>query len=245
MMTAKTYTLGRGKAYFRPEGQKGYTDLGNVPDMRISFDIEKKQHYSTSAGIRAVDREILLSLSAGLKFSLDELKKENLEKFLLATSQNAEAAQGEWTGLEIEVDAKGYFYPLGSFDVKITSVTNADASVTYTEGIDYEIDSKAGLIHILKGGSVTAGLIKVHGTYAEQSGFSSLKAGLVSSIRGDLMFRGDPATGAEIHIDGRVELMPQGDLGLITDDWSTLSFSGRFIKPAEADHIFDVLTRAR
>lgn len=247
-MATKTYTLGRGKAYFRPDGQKGYTDLGNVPDMRISFDIEKKQHYSTSAGIRTVDREVLLSLGAGLKFSLDELKRENLEKFLLASSSDAEQESGVLDALEVEIGEAGLYYPLGRFDVKVESVTSADGLTAYTEGADYDTDEKAGLIHIIKGGRIAAEgaeTVKVNGSYAQAAGLSALKAGVVTSIKGDLMFRGDPAAGAEIHIDGKVELMPQGDLGLITDDWSTLTFTGTFVKAADADHIFDVLTRSR
>jgi hypothetical protein len=62
-METKAYTLGRGKLLFKPQGSSGYEDFGNVTDFKVTFAVEKKEHFSSRSGLKVKDKEIIVPTS--------------------------------------------------------------------------------------------------------------------------------------------------------------------------------------
>jgi len=94
-MTASpdNYRIGKGIVSFRKTGDAEYRDLGNVPELEWSPEIEELEHFSSREGVRTRDKVVVLSKSATLRLVLEEWTFENL----------ALAFLGEIDGDEIDV----------------------------------------------------------------------------------------------------------------------------------------------
>ncbi len=87
----QNYTLGRGIVYFdralNTTGlHTGERDLGNASTFNVSVELEKLEHFSSRAGLRAKDKEVVLELTPTITFTLDEFNVENLKLALFADS---------------------------------------------------------------------------------------------------------------------------------------------------------------
>ena len=245
MAETKAYTLGRGKVLFKPQGAAGFDDFGNVTDFKTTFAIEKKEHFSSRSGLKVKDKEIVVSLAANLSFTADELSKGNLEKFLLADSSPEAQTAGTLASPTAITVAMGKWFEVGEYNLgNDIAVKDSADNTTYTEGVDYILDKKAGLIYIIPGGAIADGdVIHVSGSYGAVNNAVRFDAGVKTSIVGELYFVADPAAGAAIDVRGQVNLTPNGDLSLITDDWATIEFTGSFVKQADVQRIFSALSR--
>jgi len=224
----KVYTLGRGTLFFKnPDGS--YSKVGNLTDFKLSIKVEKLEHYSTESGLKVKDLELIKSVDATISFSTDELTAENLKKWFLGSSQTITQSAGN-VGKTLEGVKKGFYYDLGVRNIQSATVTNEDGSTTYTEGVDYTLDTKAGIIYIEPNGSIADGsTIKVSAQISDLQ-MEQINALTNPTIEVELWFKGDPPKGAVLDIFGRATLQPNGDLGLISDDWLKMEFTGT-LKP--------------
>lgn len=78
------YYIGKGTLSFTPEGGT-QRSFGNVPEFEITPDNEKLQHYSSQAGIKKLDREVLISQSVGVRLVLEEWTIDNLRLALMGS----------------------------------------------------------------------------------------------------------------------------------------------------------------
>ncbi len=230
-MSTKVYTLGRGMLLFKPAGEDGFEDFGNVKDFSLTVKTEKLEHYSSVSGIKVKDAEIVKSQDFNVSFEIDELRIETLEKFALASRTDTNITAG--TAVETVNGVKqGFWYKLAHEKIKTTPtpvVTNDAASpITYAEGVDYEIDYEAGAIYIVPGGNITNGTnLKIDYSYDALTKIT-LWSGQKYQIVGTLWFKGDPPKGQVLDIIGDVSLIPAGELKLIGDDWLSVKFEGTF-----------------
>ena len=93
----ENYTLGKGKMYFNRKISTGVYEgeraLGNAPEFNFSMSIDKLDHYSSMAGIRAKDASVVTEITAQVSFTLDEITSDNLELlFFGSSSQVVQAA---------------------------------------------------------------------------------------------------------------------------------------------------------
>lgn len=77
------YQIPTGKAYFKKTGTSDYVDLGNVVDMTLTNDVQKKEHFRNYGGRRTKDKTSTTQVGATVKFTLDEITGPNLEMFAL------------------------------------------------------------------------------------------------------------------------------------------------------------------
>lgn len=239
-MEKRAYTIGRGRLLFKRDTDPSFWKVGNVKDFKVSFDVEKKEHYSTESGLKVKDAEIIVSVDANVEFTVDELKKDTVAMFLLGTTQDA--SQTAQTGLSTTIAGakKGFYYDLGHRNLSNVSVS--DGTNTYTEGTDYEVDAKAGVLYIPPTSSIPDGADLTVSFDAEADRAQLINSGQLYNIEGELWFIADPPTGAVIDIRGRVQLRPDGDLELIGDDFLNVKFKGTFTKES-ATRIFRALYR--
>tara|TARA_R110000782_G_scaffold30776_2_gene76355 strand:+ start:1098 stop:1598 length:501 start_codon:yes stop_codon:yes gene_type:complete len=76
------YYIGKGTLSWTPEGGV-LRDLGNVPEFELTPDLEKLAHFSSRAGIRKKDREVVISQSVALRLILEEWTIDNLQMALM------------------------------------------------------------------------------------------------------------------------------------------------------------------
>lgn len=77
------YFLGKGKITFTPTGGSP-RDLGNAPDVELTPELERLDHFSSRSGVRSKDRSIILEKTLTLRIVLEEITAENLGLLLLS-----------------------------------------------------------------------------------------------------------------------------------------------------------------
>lgn len=122
----------------------------------------------------------------------------------------------------------------GTFELKDPTDT-----ITYVEGTEgnYQVDRKAGILYINKdqtGADVVNAIVpgdgfRVKAKWDANTTAAHVEAFTLTSLRGHLMFIGDPPTGEATDVQGYVSLTPTGDLALIGTDWSQMQFEAEFL----------------
>lgn len=78
------YFIGKGTLSFTPSGGSP-RDLGNAPEVEITPEIERLDHFSSRAGVRSKDRSVVLEKTLTCRIVLDEITAENLGMLLLGS----------------------------------------------------------------------------------------------------------------------------------------------------------------
>lgn len=254
--TANTndYNLGRGKVYFASLDANGlptgYRFLGNSPQFNISTSVETLEHFSSQAGLRTLDKKVVVQQTVNFNFQLDELNFDNLAMFMSGdtdTPTNAAVAGFTiYTMVAAGTIQLGHWYDIrNSAGLRAYDIDAADLTIATTNGTpvplvlntDYTVDETQGRIFILSTSTVAAtaianaeGLTVVLAAKAEALDVEIVRALIDSQIEGALKFIGsNPANdGKEVEYQfHKVSVQADGDLALIqANDWSTLGFSG-------------------
>ena len=93
------YTLGKGVVYLDNKNMTtgvydGERDLGNAPAFTFNIALEKLEHFSSRGGLKAKDKEIISQITPSVRFSLDEINKENLAMLTLGSVEEVTQAAG-------------------------------------------------------------------------------------------------------------------------------------------------------
>jgi len=241
---------------------KAFRDLGNATEFNLSTETETLEHQSSRQGLKVTDKEVPVSQKVNLSLTLDELNFENLALFLAGEVAGSDASDTAghlnptYAGVtERELIAPGdvvlgRWYELrdGSgnrcYDVDKANLTVKDeASTTYSEGTDYTVNEEMGMIFLETTGSIADGgsdgvdFILAVDNSADQY-IPEVKALTQSSIAGALKFVSEnPADSdrkSEIQFH-QVSLKAEGDLGLISDEFSQMTLTGIAESNALAD----------
>ena len=259
------YSLGRGKLYFSaltaslPTG--GWRDLGNCPNFSINSEEETLEHKSSQSGLAVTDKKLTISRTTNISFDLDELSFDNLadwfsgdaaanainytatytDEIMLGPGSHSTAENSwvfnKWYEL---IDTSGKrIYNIDAADaVPSFDVNTSDDMVKDT---DYLLDEGAGMIMILD----TATTNGHEGTVVDMTWSSGdtiatdeVRAFSQGSVTGALKFvsvnpaNNDAVREFQFH---QVTLASDGDLSLIGDEFSTMSFTGVVEKNETAD----------
>ena len=83
------YSLGKGIVsigdWTGSNPPAGYTDVGNSPRFEVEVTEELLDHFSSRAGTRVKDKQVILETGFTLNFDLDEVSVLNLKMYLKAT----------------------------------------------------------------------------------------------------------------------------------------------------------------
>ena len=233
----------------------GFRHLGNCTAFTLNVESETLEHLSSRTGVRSVDKEIILSQKVGVSMTLDELNYQNLALFLSGTSTKGVANPAATTvaGRLITADAyKGFSYEMVNasggrlFDLSANGVGAALLTVRtggaawgtgttdLVEGTDYEVDRKWGTIFLLSTGVTHvegANLwfqYTTSGTGAEKV-VDQVDILTQASISGFLRYvsinaaNNDKQENLDLH---SVTLKADGELPMISDEFSTLTLTG-------------------
>lgn len=251
----RDYTLGRGivrlaalTAAGLPDAD-GFRDLGNAPEFNITVSVEDLRHASSRGQIKFTDKRVTISQEVGLSFNLDEINFQNLGDFFSGSTEvynnphdttwaaTAAIVQssikiGNWYQLKSDTGAR--VYDLGATGLVYTLVQDPSGTPVTLSADDYEIDLEMGLVRFLDTGTsaLAAGdeigfAVTTGATVAQD--LDQVNALTEGDISGALMFiqknSADQGNKSE-YLFHKVSLASDGDLSLIGDDFTVLSFTG-------------------
>lgn len=246
------YNLGRGKVYFSSLGTSppstdlplGYRDLGNATEFNVTVESETLEHQSSREGLKVVDKEVIVSQKLSLSVTLDEVNFQNLALFmsgatashtnattptLTTVAANTHLGEGYWMDL---VDQNG----VRCYDVASVAFDVTEHGGAGTVDTDFLLDKPMGRIFLIVGQSnlsnvTAADDIKYTVTMAasKPASVDEVRGLTQTSIAGALKFvaenpaNADAETEFEFH---KVSLKAEGDFGLISDEFSTMTLTG-------------------
>lgn len=247
------YVLGKGKIYVAsiddatglPDAD-GFRFLGNAPSFNLTLTVEDRRHKNSFDCLAFTDARFIISQEVGLSFSLDEMNFENLSDFLSGstethnnthdvthtdTSISTAVKLGRWYELRDAAGAR--VYNLDAAGVAYTIEMDDVSDVLLVEGTDYEINEQLGLVRFLPTATNIAEgdpAIWTIGTGASTpQDLDQVNALQRSQVSGTLLFVQDNShdcgqmTEFRFH---RVSLTADGDLSMIGDEESVMSFTG-------------------
>jgi len=234
------YLLGKGKLYIdlldSSGARTGEMDIGNCPAFAITPTIESLDHFESMSGVREKDKSVDVSAGFTAKFTTDEYSRWNL---MLAIFGTDEGTFSQGTGHQINESVTATidrWSKLLRRNVHTLVVTNAAGTVTYTEGTDYSVDQFVGRIKPLSGGSISSGQALLVDYNYDATQYSTISAMESSSIEVFVRFVGAPQVGPHYEVEiWKGKIKPAGDIGLISDEWSSMDFEIEILKDA-ANH---------
>jgi len=234
----------------------GFRDMGNAPEFSFTITSQVLDHYSSRAGVKSLDKEVVISQDCEVKFKLDEINFENLALWTSgdqnAATNAAIAGFTTWVMVPNTKLALGRYYEVRNssgvraYDitpgVNLTITTAQTSPVAMVEGTDYTFDRRNGTIFILSTSTVAAASIAESGgkglnvALAASAGATVTQQvnGLTTTtIEGALKFEGVNAAYSDdpIVIDfHKVKVTADGDFSLIGDTIAEMSFKGKATK---------------
>lgn len=245
-MRNPNYVVGRGRLFFNqflPSTKTisgGSRYLGNSPELTLSQDEEKLDHYTSDSGLKVKDASVSLSNDQSGAFTLDDISAENLALwFRGAVESNAvaggavvdEAASGVALGSYVQLGLTPG-NPIGARNVSAVTVKNVtQAGATVDMAGNYEIDAVTGRLLVLDDAPDIADGDDLTISYTAAAGTEELVVAQGTVIEGRLEFFADNAAGENRdYIWPYVQIRPDGDFSLKGDDWQTMSFSLEVLK---------------
>ena len=245
------YVLGKGKLFFGLNDPStglpsALRDLGNTPAMTVSIEVEQKEHKNSRDCLAFVDALFITSQKLNLSFQLDEINFENLRDFLSGASDtlnnphdvthtdvviDATVELGRW--YELRKANGDRVYNLDAAGVVYTIEKDGTPDVLLVEGTDYVIDEQLGLIFFkttatnIATGNQAQWSITTGATIPQD--LDRVRALQVPLVEGTLIFIQDNANDCgqrnkyRFH---RAQLTGDGELALIGNDESVMSFKG-------------------
>lgn len=240
------YVVGRGKLYFNSflAGTKtlsgGARYLGNSPELSLSQDEEKLDHYNADSGLKVKDASISLQNDMSGAFTLDDISAENLALWFRGAVESNAIAGGAVADEAHNDVMRGTYRqlgltagnPIGARNVSLVTVTNVtQANAVVAEAGNYEIDAVTGRLFILEDAPAIADGDDLQIDYTAAAGTEELVIAAGTVIEGRLEFIADNAAGENRdYIWPYVQISPDGDFSLKGDDWQTMSFSLEVLK---------------
>jgi hypothetical protein len=247
------YVLGKGKIYFGKNNPStglvdvdGLRDLGNTPAMTVSVEVERRDHRNSRDCLAFVDATFITSQTMNLSFQLDEINFENLSDYLsgaVDTVNNphdvtfvdavitADVKLGRWYELRNATGVR--VYNIDAVGVVYTIEKDGAPDVLLVEGTDYEIDEQLGMVFFKTTAVNIAALDQA--VWSISTGATTpqdldrVRALQRALVEGTLVFIQDNANNCgqrQLFRFHRAQLTGDGELPLIGEEESVMSFSG-------------------
>jgi hypothetical protein len=246
MFTANDYTVGKGKLYFRPflPGTQtpelgGFRYFGNVPELNVTQAEEKLDHVSSEGGINVKDDSLVTAQDQSVSFTTDNVSLDNLALWLRSSVSTITEAGSVGVVQAFADIVCGTFYQIGQSPTlpqgsRNTTITAATKGVTpLVAGTDYVVDVATGLVRFLDSANLSDG-DDVSITYTVAAGTRKVVLAGTDTLEGELKFIADNPKGSnKDKYWPRVQLSPDGDYGLITEEWAQISFTGEVLQRSD------------
>lgn len=218
-----------GDVYADQEGDKtGFRKVGNVPDLKISFETEELEHEESRTGNRLKDKVIEIARSAETTFMLEQWSKENLSLALYGALNSVSGSSVVDHVFTETVPTIGSIFSLGFTGISAYSVEDS-LSAALTEGTHYEVNAEHGSIEVLDMAAFT-GPLQADFTYAaeEQIGiFNDTPDEVMLRFEGLNMADGGNPVIVEMY---KVKTKPLSELLLIQKEFAQYEIVGELLQ---------------
>ncbi len=227
-----SYFSGQGRVYLAQRDVNGnplaLRWVGNVPDLKVSLNVETIEHKESYSGQRLTDLQLIKSKDGEFSCTLEDFSIENLELSLYGTTSSttsgAVSAETLPAGIA-EGDTVLLANPFAS------SVTIQDASNTPLPAAQYTVLETQGAVRF---DDITTGGPYVQPFKVSYTRGASKRVAMFRSAQPEVWLRFDGVNtannGAPVILDlYRVAINPTKDLSLISDELQRFELSGRVL----------------
>jgi hypothetical protein len=220
------------------------TLLGDANSLSTSAAITTVEKYSNTQASGARIARATTRQSYELKVALSEFAMDNLKLFLRATSNTKTQSTGTAKTKVLSNVVPGKYYEIGDRRVTAVVVTKTSPAVTdpLVAGVNYDLNSEFGQIFIRPdGGFSSLGTDDLLVTYdAPALSIEQARISKVGQSLARLVYIADDANvdgkGAHDRLEiWKVDVAPDGDLNLISDDYGSFSLTMAILSDA-ANH---------
>jgi hypothetical protein len=231
--SSENLLLGKGQVLFDRFDASGlstgFKHLGNVETFELTTTDDKVQKFSSMSAGAPLYKEVNRRRTAVLTLTGSEFHPENMALVTMGTKSTLVQAGTAVVAEPVSPTTIPGMYFTTKLLGPITAVTVTFGATPGVAGVDYVVtNANVGLIRILPTtvltGAVTVGYTPT--AYTAPTGPALVAGGNAGVIQGAIKFIGDPSTGPDMLIDvWRANVSPNGAVGLIGDDFATLSLT--------------------
>ena len=203
--------------------------------LEIQPQVDTKQ--STSKGrydYGQVLESVNLAQPTEFSMELKEVTGDILVMAFLGTTSALNQVSGALADFPVTVTRKGSWLPLGKKNMEaLVSVENAAGTVTYVEGVDYELNRPLGWIRILPASVIAlAAVVNVTGGYDAATG-TVIAGSTRTEVRAEIVFDGiNQADGTQCTVEiWEAVLSADSAFDFLADDFGNVSLTGNLKTP--------------
>lgn len=157
--TTTKYYSGQGIVYLAEKDVSGnllgFRDVGNVPELKLSFKTDVIDHKESRTGNRLVDMRLATGKDCTASITLEGFDPETIKTAMYATSVASIAGSATAENITARV---GKVVPLSR--IKVSSVvvkgTGAQSAITYVLDKNYTVNTETGSLYIFSTAEQTA-----------------------------------------------------------------------------------------
>lgn len=228
--------VGSGVVYFNRRNLDntfaGFRHLGNVSKLEVNPAITTIEKKSSMDAARATIQRAITETKAEVNLTLDEFDPNNVAIALLGDVGTFTQSSSTATDSALGTVALGFALDTGKKKITVTSVKKG--GTTFVLGTDYTVDSDAGLITFLAGGTVAnADVVTWSGSVPALS--SAIVHALSNgNVRGAMRFVSSAdQVGPRTIVDiWDVAMSPNGAISLIADQFGEIGLQGNALPDA-------------
>jgi hypothetical protein len=226
------YFSGQGRVYIGTRDSNGNPQsmrwLGNVPELKVSLNVETIEHKESYSGQRLTDLSLIKGKNGEFTCAVENFSIENLELTLYGQTSSVTAGTVTNEALPTGAVAGGVYLLANQFVSAVTVKDSAATPATLTAGTHYKVHAEQGAIEILNVGTFTQPF-KVDYSYGAAKRLAMFKSAQPEVwLRFDGLNTADSNTRVIVDLY-RVVLNPTKDFSLIGDDIQKFELSGRVL----------------
>lgn len=232
------YFSGQGRVYLAQRDANGnplaLRWVGNVPDLKITLNVETIEHKESYSGQRLTDLQLITAKDGEFSCTLEDLSAENLELSLYGVTSSVTSGMVVDEPLPTDILDGETWLLAHQFVSNVVIKDSASSPATLTEGTHYKVHAAQGAIEFLDVTGFTQPFLVDYDYGAAKS------VAMFRSAQPEVWLRFDGINTADANrpviVDlYRVAINPTRDLSLISEELQRFELSGRVLADLTKD----------
>jgi len=232
------YFSGQGRVYLAQRDANGnplaLRWVGNVPDLKITLNVETIEHKESYSGQRLTDLQLITAKDGEFSCTLEDLSAENLELSLYGVTSSVTSGMVVDEPLPTDILDGETRLLAHQFVSNVVIKDSAASPATLTEGTHYKVHAAQGAIEFLDVTGFTQPFLVDYDYGAAKS------VAMFRSAQPEVWLRFDGINTADANrpviVDlYRVAINPTRDLSLISEELQRFELSGRVLADLTKD----------
>lgn len=228
--------LGKGNVYVDRDINNKFISIGNATRFAINeTEVDVKERFSRQLDSygQALD-SVAINKPPKISIEIDEARAENLALALKGTIEVVDVASGSVSGESITA-AHDAYVALEYENVSNVVVKDETDTTTYTEGTDYEVNTRMGWIKVLSTGSIADGdTLHVSYDYGAKKAYK-IKGSKQAEILCQIVLDGENVVNnkrCRVKVY-QAKVRPSAEVDFLADDYVKISLEGTLVTPED------------